>query len=158
MDEIISPYTFMSAAREMEIDVVEALRCRYRFLMRRLEYWIANDDRYNLEVHSTVMELKRVQKLGEAAKMPVKKGDITDEMVEIARNTPIKSLFSDEKDWVLAWCHADKTPSVHVNSVKNVCFCNPCGKSFDPIAVLMSRDGMRFTDAVKYLAGGTAWN
>ena len=154
MDEVISPYPFSAMARDIGVNPVDALRSRYRYLMSRLMYWLEHDDCYNMEICATVAEVKRVVEAAKKAKMPVRKGEITAEMIQIACDVPIKSLFPGEKDWVLAWCHADKTPSVHVNAVKNVCFCNPCGKVFRTIDVLMSRDGMKFTDAVRYLAGG----
>jgi len=55
-----------------------------------------------------------------------------------------------------AWCacpfHADSSPSMHLNAKKNAAFCNPCARSWDPIALYMEIRDVTFPDAVKELA------
>jgi hypothetical protein len=57
------------------------------------------------------------------------------------------------KGWATCPFHADSTPSLHVNASKNVAFCNPCGRSWDSIALMMELGSMTFRAAVHELTG-----
>lgn len=54
--------------------------------------------------------------------------------------------------WAVCPFHDDSAPSFHLNAKKNAAFCNPCGKSWDPIALVMDMRKCTFVDAVKELA------
>ena len=82
---------------------------------------------------------------------------ITDTQIEQSRLVPIEQLIGfDRQGKALAWCHADKVPSLTWHRSKNRATCFPCGKTFNSIDVLVQRDGMTFIDAVKALSGGTS--
>ncbi len=84
---------------------------------------------------------------------PVRVGQVTDEMIEYARNYPIEQLVQfDQRGKALAFCHADNHPSLSWHRAKNRATCFPCAKSFNPIDILVERDGYGFRDAVKALA------
>ena len=83
-----------------------------------------------------------------------KPGAITDEMIEQARQFPITNLIHFTRGAALAFCHPDKKPSMTHFIKGNRAHCWPCGKSYDPIGVLMTRDGMNFKDAVRQLSRG----
>ncbi len=57
--------------------------------------------------------------------------------------------------WALCPFHDDRDPSLHLNATKNRAFCNPCGRSWDPISLLMALRGCGFVDAVRELAAGS---
>lgn len=79
-------------------------------------------------------------------------GAITDDMIQQARDYPISSLIEfDRAGKAIAWCHDDKSPSLHHHKQANRAHCWPCNQSFDTISVLMQRDGMTFTAAVRDL-------
>lgn len=79
--------------------------------------------------------------------------EITPEMIQAARDYPITSLIEfDGKGHATAWCHQDNHPSLTLWKGHNKATCFPCGASYGPIDVLMSRDGMSFPDAVRGLA------
>jgi hypothetical protein len=80
-----------------------------------------------------------------------KKNDITDEDIESARNYPIENLIAFRNGKSAAWCHTDKQPSLTHWKKANKARCFPCDKTYDPISVLMERDGYNFIDAVKAL-------
>ena len=82
-----------------------------------------------------------------------KPGAITDGMIEAARQYPITSLIDFNRGLAPAWCHTDRRPSLSHHKQANRAHCWPCGKSFDPIAVLMTRDSMTFPAAVRNLNG-----
>jgi hypothetical protein len=78
-------------------------------------------------------------------------GRITDEMISIAKSYPITSLIDFNKGVALAWCHADKNPSLTYWAKANRAKCWACNKSFSSIDVMMELHGMSFVDAVKFL-------
>ena len=79
--------------------------------------------------------------------------EITEEMIQSARNYPIEMVIEfDRSGKALAFCHADNHPSLTWHKVRNRCTCFACGRSFNPIDVLTTRDGISFRDAVKQLA------
>ena len=96
------------------------------------------------ELSSCHLELERIKK-------DVQLNSITDEMIERARDVPIESLIEFVKGKALAWCHDDHSPSLSHHRKANRATCFPCGKSFNPIDVLIERDKMTFIEAVKYL-------
>jgi hypothetical protein len=80
------------------------------------------------------------------------KNQVTDEMKEHARWIPIDSVVDfDRNKKALAWCHSDNRPSLYIASRLNLACCPVCDKRFNPIEVLMSRDGYKFYDAVRAL-------
>ena len=88
--------------------------------------------------------------------LAVLKGDkevITDAMIEQAREYPIDNLIEFDKGRATCFNHEDRRPSMTHNKKHNRAHCFVCGKSWDGIAVLQDRDGMRFAEAVKQLAG-----
>lgn len=80
------------------------------------------------------------------------KQDITDEMVQRAREYPIDRLIDFKRGVASAFCHPDKNPSLSWDRKRNRARCFVCDKGFDTIAVLMQRDNYTFIDAVKQLA------
>lgn len=79
-------------------------------------------------------------------------GEITEEMIQVARSYPIEQLIEfDRSGKALAFCHADNHPSLTWHRAKNRATCFPCGKSFSSIDVLSQRDGLSFPDAVRRL-------
>jgi hypothetical protein len=80
-----------------------------------------------------------------------KAGEITDDMIQRAREYPIDQLIQFNRDFSKCFLHEDKTPSLHYHRGRNMAFCFSCKTSFDPIGVLMKRDGRTFPEAVKQL-------
>ena len=78
-------------------------------------------------------------------------GWITDEMIETAREYPITKLLDFHKGRCEAFCHESDSFSMSYNRKVNKAHCFVCNKSFNPVDVLMERDGMSFIDAVKQL-------
>jgi len=121
--------------------------------------WLANDtgelsalfcqdvfDRLYLEVR----ELRYLVMLTKG--YPVRPNEITEEMIENARGYPIDRIVRvDQRGHSTVFCHKDSRPSLVWHRVKNRATCFPCAKSFNPIDVLMQRDGYTFRDAVKLL-------
>lgn len=78
------------------------------------------------------------------------KGNITDEMLEIAKQYPIDKLIEFQGGKALCFNHQEKTPSMTI--FKNKAHCHgACGRSWSVIDVCMERDDMTFVEAVKYL-------
>jgi hypothetical protein len=57
-----------------------------------------------------------------------------------------------KRGWAVCPFHADSSPSLHLNEKKQTAFCNPCGKSWDAIGLVMDYKRIPFVDAVKELA------
>jgi hypothetical protein len=77
--------------------------------------------------------------------------------VDRARAVPILDVaamlgIEHKRGWAVCPFHADSSPSLHLNAKKQAAFCNPCGKSWDAIALVMDYKRIPFVDAVKELA------
>jgi hypothetical protein len=79
-----------------------------------------------------------------------KKGDITDEMIQRAKEHPFTDLLPFKKNKCFCPYHEEKTPSAHLY-LDNHVYCFSCHNSFDTIDFIIERDGKTFADAVKYL-------
>lgn len=78
--------------------------------------------------------------------------------VEEARGVPITAVaerlgIEHRRGWARCPFHEDGDPSFHLNDSKGAAFCNPCGKSWDGIALAMEMRGLTFAEAVKWITG-----
>lgn len=106
-----------------------------------------------VDIQDVIRIIKREIKKAESMLNPVKidNNRITDEDIARAKDYPVDQLVEFYKGKAVAWCHADKSPSLHHNRKGNRAHCFPCGKSYNGIDILMTRDGMTFIEAVKFL-------
>lgn len=108
----------------------------------------------NTAIDQAIDEARELRHLSSISKQNFKPttGDITPDMIEQARQYPIEDLIQfDRQHKAVAFCHEDNHPSLSWHRAKNRATCFPCGKSFNPIDVLIQRDGITFPDAVKRL-------
>ena len=77
--------------------------------------------------------------------------ELTPSMIQEAREVPIQSVVQFVNGLARCWEHEDKKPSVYIGSRTNKAFCPVCAKSWNPIDVLITRDGVSFPAAVKEL-------
>jgi hypothetical protein len=141
------------AALELDVNPKIAIKMRIRYLQEQL---IKNDECIETGVPAEVCRedvLRELESYEKALKYidrpPL--GSITDEMIEKARSVPVETLIEFTKGKALAWCHEDRSPSLTHYRKGNRATCWPCGKSYNPIDILVERDKMNFVDAVKYL-------
>lgn len=76
--------------------------------------------------------------------------------IEGARAAPILQVaatlgIEHRNHWATCPFHADGTPSLHLNAQKNAAFCNPCGRRWDGIALVMDYRDVTFPQAVQTL-------
>ena len=71
--------------------------------------------------------------------------------IEAARGVAWDTLLAVHRDYALCPFHPDHHPSLWVKS--GFAWCFVCQRSWDQIAFVMERDGLRFVDAVRRLAG-----
>jgi hypothetical protein len=82
--------------------------------------------------------------------------------IDAARDVPImqvaSSLGIQVNRYSRAICpfHDDSHPSFHINTKRNLCWCNPCGRRWSTIDLLIEMRGLTFVDAVRELAGRAA--
>lgn len=159
-------YSILKAAKEMEVDRKHAISCREKFLtVEKLRLADEIDDLMGGEcidevdayftvqdVLTKIEEIKKIDvELREIYKLKDERSQITDEMIERARQHPVNQLVEFRRGKATAWCHEDRNPSMYYGSRKNVAVCPVCDKKFGPIDILMQRDGYSFKDAVKAL-------
>ena len=82
-----------------------------------------------------------------------REGDITEQMIETAREYPVEQLIDFRRGKAVAFCHEDKNPSMYHATRSNHAKCPVCDKTLDGIGILMARDGLDFISAVKQLGG-----
>ncbi len=80
---------------------------------------------------------------------PEMRGELTDVMIERARNFPLEKLVEPIRGYIKCPFHDDKKPSMWVKDGFGFCF--PCDKSLDAIGYMMQIKGLSFPDAVKAL-------
>lgn len=78
-------------------------------------------------------------------------GEITDLMIEQAREYPIENLLEVKRKKALCPFHDDHNPSMSVKG--NLYHCFSCGASGDVIRFVMELENLNFKDAVRYLNG-----
>ena len=84
------------------------------------------------------------------------KGDITDEMIQAARDYPFEELvlntpYEFKRGKGKCFNHEDKDPSMQYYKNTNTAFCFSCNKVFNPIDFMMIAEGMTFPEAVRRL-------
>lgn len=122
------------------------INLRIRFALHAAEVWEELEVEIARRWYFEVLDLKQIE-----ASLTKKVTGITDEQIAIAKEYPIDQLIEFRNGKSTAWCHDDKTPSLNHHRQANRAHCFPCGKSYNPIDVLMERDGMTFIDAVRAL-------
>ena len=109
------------------------------------EYWLEITLGDKLELVN-----KEVNKLFYALyPQKVKKGQITDEMIQKAREYPITDLIENRRGMALCPFHNDKRPSLGLKN--NYAYCFGCGYSADVIKFYMDLYNVDFKTAVKIL-------
>lgn len=156
----ISPSSVARTAVKMDIDPIVALRMRYRYLkeyaedMKSVYLKEKTIDPYFwwwVDAAMQVQSLVDFAKQYKHNKPKLLKNMITDFMIQNAAKYPIPQLVEIVHGRTTAFCHDDKNPSAYYGSRVNRLFCPVCAKSFNPINILMERDGMSFPSAVLFL-------
>jgi hypothetical protein len=81
---------------------------------------------------------------------------VTEEMIEEAKEYPVEMVIEFTRGRCRAFCHESDSFSMSHFRKANRAHCFVCGKSFNPIDVLMVRDGLSFVEAVKNLSSSSA--
>lgn len=154
-------YQIRKAAEEFGISFKLALWHRKRCLASKMESAIAYMEHEDCpitlhylaqDVGKIRLEISKISRELDMLDKPTNADQITDEMIARAKEYPIEKLIDfDRTGKALAFCHADKTPSLSWWKKGNKATCFPCDKRFDPIDILMIRDGFTFHEAVKRL-------
>lgn len=81
------------------------------------------------------------------------KNQITDEMIEKAKQVPLESLVTIKRtlpNAFLAICpfHEDKKPSLNISNSKNLYYCFVCGSGGTSITYVMKTQNLSFKEAV----------
>jgi hypothetical protein len=154
-------------AEEFELTTQYAMNARRRYLTDELELLdleMAFYEDYQGNLESEYFALFSISDLGiKRAKVKmelrsiknvtINKPGITDEMIQTARDYPITQLIEFTRGKAIAFCHEDRNPSMYHQTRLNRACCPVCDKSFDPISVLVERDGMTFKSAIHQLGG-----
>lgn len=91
-----------------------------------------------------------IESIGNTNTNQTKIQKITESMIQRAREYPLENLIEfNRAGFTRCFAHNDKKPSAYCK--KNFIHCFVCQKSWDTIAVLMDRDGLKFRDAVLQL-------
>lgn len=157
----------LKIAEDMEVSRQFAVTCRHRYLSSMLcaidteiynlyrsdvkgginAHFVADMiiDREN-EQARILKELEQIKRINRKVV-----GEITDEDIDRAREYPVDRLIDFSHGRSVAFCHESDSPSMSHNRKANRAHCFVCNKSFNPIDVLMGRDGFSFIDAVKEL-------
>lgn len=144
---IVNLWSVKKHADIFDISVRAAIKMKLRYAVEAADIWADVFEPYYWRWIDIIIKLRDMEK---RIKQPMK-NVITDEMIQQAREYPITELIEFTRGKALAFCHEDKTPSLSYHKAANRAHCFPCNKSFDAIGVLMERDKMSFTSAVRYL-------
>jgi hypothetical protein len=104
-----------------------------------------------VKIWENVREIVKLQGQIIALRHPGRKGAITDEIIQQAKEHPFTELLEFRHNTTSCPFHGDKTPSMHFYEKDNRVHCFSCHRSFDTIGFVMERDGYSFIEAVKFL-------
>ena len=145
----VSEWQIRRDASQFDISPQSAIRMKLRYAIEAAEIWL--DVGLEPVYWQWVDIIIKLRDIESRLRLPRPTRDITDAMIEQARERDIRSVVDFNRGKAIAWCHDDKNPSLTYMSRTNRAWCAACGKYFDPIGVLMNRDGMNFASAVRYL-------
>lgn len=149
-------HDLIKQAKEFDISIQSAVRMRIRYLLEVIDAWdIYIDGQNNIMPPLTAIDALDEIIAFRNQELRQKKGsnlkDITDEMIQSAREYPIDQVIEFSKGWAVAFCHKDTKPSLSWNKKNNTAHCFPCCRSFNSLDVLIERDNKSFIEAVKEL-------
>lgn len=78
------------------------------------------------------------------------KGDITEEMIQKAKEYPFEDLYPFKRNMALCPFHPDRNPSMSLNNNRVRCW-SCMDRSLDTIGFLMKKDNLSFQEAVRRL-------
>ena len=146
--------TVFRKARENGIDRVAAVRMRVRYLLQEID--MCSQINYNKDVIDMIIDDDYDEifyLFNKIKRTEVYTKNITDEDIERAKEYPIENLVEfDSRGKAIAWCHDDKNASMSLWKGKNRVRCWACSVSYNPIDILMDREGLSFIEAVKRLS------
>lgn len=150
------PAAIAQTAAEFGIKLETAFAMRIRYLQSLLDLWCKYiDEQIDIMPESDMMtitgELISIREYQDRLKKGIKQNEITEEMIQVARDYPIENLIELDKGKILCFVHSEKTPSMQLHKVRNRLHCFGCGADIDSIAIMMQRDGMTFPEAVRFL-------
>ena len=157
----MTPYQIAKKAEEFGLSIDSAFRVRIRYLLALFDQWEAYIGEEGIPTSDVVPELDTMtilegiianKEYQRRHKKGVPTNGITDDMVQIARQYPLSSLIEfDRAGFAPCFVHTEKTPSMKHYKDTNKYHCFGCGANGGPIDVLMAREGLTFTDAVRKL-------
>ena len=154
-------------AEIFEVPFREAVYHRIRFVRREMREmgdgidWLAGFSGKGSDVAVHMARLKladfcnlavELRRLSLCLNSVKQSNRISDEDIESAREYPVSLLVPFVRGKATAWCHSDRNPSLFHGTRKNLAVCPVCDKKFGPIDICIERDGMSFSEAVKFLA------
>jgi len=92
---------------------------------------------------------RKIKELKWALKKENKASDITNEMIQRAKEYPFDRLVEAKRDFAICPFHNEKYPSFYIKN--NFGYCFGCNWQGDTIKFLMEKNGLNFKEAVKYL-------
>lgn len=154
------PDQIKKTAEEFDVSIGSAIKARIRYLLGLIDRWIAYiDEQTNVPPESDTMaaldEIIRLRAYEGRLKRGFSKQSITDDQIQAALEYPIERLFDfGRSSRIPCPFHNSKGPDLSYHAKTNTVRCfGACGKSWNPINVLMDLEGRDFISAVKHLAG-----
>ncbi len=144
----VSEWEIRQNASKFDVSYKAALRMKLRFAAEAAQVWI---EVFEPMAWRWLENIIKLQQMIARADIKLPANEVTDAMIEQARERDIRSVVDFSKGKATAWCHEDKNPSLTYMSRTNTAWCASCGKYFDSIGVLMNRDGLSFRSAVREL-------
>jgi hypothetical protein len=147
-------YDTILAAQRMNIDVGFAIGRRIIYLREHImecEVFTPRDYFVQRQIAKLAKEIKQLRR---AMQKPAEGlSPITDTMIRVARYYPLEQIVQfNSRGYAMAWCHADKNPSLSKHPKENYARCFVCNKNFGPIDAAMELWGLTFIDAVRELS------
>ena len=145
--------SYKKEVRKLTFEIRKDLKKIYKSVKDEFAIWF-NEEIVRVWKGERLNQLyKEIRKWEYLLNPEIKKSEITDSMIERARDYPFKDLVgtsrSTKKDFILCPFHSEKRPSFYIKNNWGYCFA--CGWHGDTIKFLMERDGLTFQEAVKYL-------
>jgi len=135
-------------AEELSLRIYRSFKKIYQ-LANKNSFWFWEEVVKVFQGEELIEKEKRIRELKWALKKENNSNDITDGMIQRAKEYPFDRLVEAKRNFAVCPFHSEKYPSFYIKN--NFGYCFGCSWQGDTIKFVMEKNGLNFKEAVKFL-------